>query len=116
VGSYAHQSRRATIHDELLSWPVWGTCRGRSETRRAVLLACSLAYRHGEQAAKPTPRRRPLLLALEIRGIRMVKSKKMTVSQKYRSLKAQTERAGMTVKEKSGKLVVSRKQKGKKNG
>jgi hypothetical protein len=46
----------------------------------------------------------------------MGKSKKMTVSQKYRSLKAQTERAGMTVKEKSGKLVVSRKQKGKKNG
>jgi len=41
----------------------------------------------------------------------MVKSKKMTVSQKYRSLKSQTEQAGMKVKEKSGKLVVSRKQK-----
>jgi len=98
-------------HDELLSWPVWGTCRGRSETSRVNLLACSLAYRHGEQAAKPTPRRRPLLLALAIRRIGMVKSKKMTVSQKYRSLKSQTEQAGMKVKEKSGKLVVSRKQK-----
>lgn len=35
--------------------------------------------------------------------------KKMTVTQKYKSLKKQTERAGMTVKEKSGKLVVSKK-------
>jgi hypothetical protein len=108
VGSYAHQSRRATIHDELLSWPVWGTCRGRSETSRVNLLACSLAYRHGEQAAKPTPRRRPLLLALGTRGRKMAKTKKMTVAQKYRSLKAQTERAGMTVKEKAGKLIISR--------
>jgi hypothetical protein len=33
----------------------------------------------------------------------------MTVAQKYKSLKSQTERAGMTVKEKNGKLVVSRK-------
>jgi len=38
----------------------------------------------------------------------------MTVAQKYKSLKSQTERAGMTVKEKKGKLVVSRKLKGKK--
>ena len=38
----------------------------------------------------------------------MPKPKKMTVAQKYRSLKAQTERAGMTVKEKAGKLVISR--------
>lgn len=36
-------------------------------------------------------------------------SKKMTVQQKYNSLKRQTERAGMTVREKDGKLVVSRK-------
>lgn len=49
----------------LLSWPVWVTCGGRSETRRAVLLACSLAFRHGELAANPTPRRRPLLLVQE---------------------------------------------------
>jgi hypothetical protein len=81
---------------------------GRSETRRAVLLACSLAFRHGEQAAKPTPRRRPLLLVQGIKERKMPKPKKMTVAQKYRSLKAQTERAGMTVKEKAGKLVISR--------
>jgi hypothetical protein len=41
----------------------------------------------------------------------MAKTKKMTVAQKYRSLKAQTERAGMSVKEKAGKLVVSRTKK-----
>jgi hypothetical protein len=40
----------------------------------------------------------------------------MTVAQKYRSLKAQTERAGMAVKEKAGKLVVSRIKKGAKRG
>jgi hypothetical protein len=33
----------------------------------------------------------------------------MTVAQKYKSLKGQTEQAGMTVKEKKGKLVVSKK-------
>lgn len=43
----------------------------------------------------------------------MPKPKKMTVDQKYRSLRSQTEKAGMTVKEKSGKLVVSRIKKGK---
>lgn len=36
-------------------------------------------------------------------------SKRMTVEQKYASLKRQTEQAGMTVKEENGKLVVSRK-------
>jgi hypothetical protein len=46
----------------------------------------------------------------------MAKTKKMTVAQKYRSLKAQTERAGMAVKEKAGKLVVSRIKKGVKRG
>jgi hypothetical protein len=46
----------------------------------------------------------------------MAKTKKMTVAQKYRSLKAQTERAGMSVKEKAGKLVVSRIKKGAKRG
>lgn len=40
---------------------------------------------------------------------------KMTTEQKYRSLKKQTESAGMTVKEKAGKLVVSRK-KGQSDG
>jgi hypothetical protein len=39
------------------------------------------------------------------------KSKKMTLAEKYESLKKQTERAGMTVTEKDGKLVVSRKRK-----
>ncbi len=46
----------------------------------------------------------------------MAKTKRMTVAQKYRSLKAQTERAGMSVKEKAGKLVVSRTKKGAKRG
>lgn len=41
--------------------------------------------------------------------------KKMTTQQKYRSLKRQTEQAGMTVKEQNGKLTVSRKR-SKKNG
>jgi hypothetical protein len=41
--------------------------------------------------------------------------KKMTTEQKYRSLKSQTERAGMSVKEQNGKLVVSRRRP-KKNG
>ena len=36
-------------------------------------------------------------------------AKKMTVEQKYRSLKRQTERAGMKVVEKDGKLIVQRK-------
>jgi hypothetical protein len=40
--------------------------------------------------------------------------KKLTVAQKYNQLKKQTERAGMTVKEKDGKIVVSRKTKRKK--
>ena len=39
--------------------------------------------------------------------------KKLTDTQKYRQLKAQTERAGMTVKEVNGKIVVSRKRKKK---
>lgn len=50
----------------------------------------------------------------------MVKGKKfpytkkgMTAAQKYKDLKSQTESAGMSVKEKSGKVVVSKK-KGKK--
>jgi hypothetical protein len=38
-------------------------------------------------------------------------SKKLTASQKYSQLKSQTERAGMTVKEVNGKIVVSRKRK-----
>jgi hypothetical protein len=39
------------------------------------------------------------------------KGKKMTLAQKYASLKRQTEQAGMSVKEKDGKLVISRKRK-----
>jgi hypothetical protein len=41
----------------------------------------------------------------------MVMAKKMTIAEKYRSLKRQTERAGMKVVEKNGKLVVERKKK-----
>jgi hypothetical protein len=39
--------------------------------------------------------------------------KKLTVAQKYRQLKRQTERAGMKITEKDGKLIVSRKKKKK---
>jgi len=108
VASLSRLSSLATILGVLLSWPAWATCRGLNETKRAALLACSLAYRHGELVARPTPRRRLLRLAPETKERRMAKTKKMTVAQKYRSLKAQTERAGMAVKEKAGKLVVSR--------
>ena len=37
------------------------------------------------------------------------KTKKMTTAEKYADLKRQTEQAGMSVTEKDGKLVVSRK-------
>jgi len=37
--------------------------------------------------------------------------KKLTAAQKYSQLKKQTQSAGMTVKEKNGKIVVSRKNK-----
>ncbi len=40
----------------------------------------------------------------------------LSVEEKYRQLKAQTEAAGMTVKEKDGKIIVSRKKVKKKNG
>ena len=39
--------------------------------------------------------------------------KKLTVTQKYRQLKKQTEDAGMKVKEENGKIVVTRKRKRK---
>ena len=38
-------------------------------------------------------------------------AKRLTVAEKYRQLKKQTEQAGMTVKEEDGKIVVSRKKK-----
>jgi hypothetical protein len=41
-------------------------------------------------------------------------AKKLTVEEKYRQLKAQTEAAGMVVKEIDGKIVVERKQKPRK--
>jgi len=41
------------------------------------------------------------------------KPRKMTTAEKYKSLKRQTEQAGMKVTEKDGKLVVSRKKSGK---
>lgn len=41
------------------------------------------------------------------------KPKKMTTAEKYRSLKRQTEQAGMKVTEKDGKLIVSRRKSGK---
>jgi hypothetical protein len=40
-----------------------------------------------------------------------VADKKLTVAQKYSQLKKHTENAGMTVKEKNGKIVVSRRKK-----
>lgn len=44
--------------------------------------------------------------------------KKLTVSEKYNSLKKQTESAGMRVYEKNGKLLVTKKKKtkGARNG
>ena len=39
---------------------------------------------------------------------------RMTVAEKYRQLKKQTEDAGMKVEEKDGKIVVTRKRKRKK--
>ena len=39
--------------------------------------------------------------------------KKLTVTQKYRQLKKQTEDAGMKVKEEDGKIIVTRKRKRK---
>jgi hypothetical protein len=45
------------------------------------------------------------------------KAKKMTAAEKYADLKRQTEQAGMSVTEKDGKLMVSRKKKtGKRAG
>lgn len=37
--------------------------------------------------------------------------KRLTVTEKYRQLKAHTERAGMKVEEKNGRIVVTRKKK-----
>lgn len=42
-------------------------------------------------------------------------TKKLTVAEKYKQLKAQTEAAGMKVEEVDGKIIVTRKTK-KKNG
>ncbi len=42
------------------------------------------------------------------------KSKRLTVAQKWNQLKRQTERAGMKVSEKAGKVVVSRRKRTKK--
>lgn len=39
--------------------------------------------------------------------------KKLTVAQKYRQLKSQTERAGMKVVERNGKIIVERRKKRK---
>jgi len=49
------------------------------------------------------------------RGLQMKTktTKKLTVSEKYRQLKAQTEAAGMKVEEVDGKIVVKRKAKKK---
>lgn len=38
-------------------------------------------------------------------------TKKLTVAEKYRQLKAQTEAAGMNVKEVNGKIVVTKNKK-----
>lgn len=44
------------------------------------------------------------------------KPSKMTTAEKYKSLKRQTEQAGMTVAEKSGKLIVSKNKNARKKG
>jgi hypothetical protein len=36
---------------------------------------------------------------------------KLSIAQKYRQLKKQTEKAGMSISEKNGKLIVKRKNK-----
>jgi hypothetical protein len=41
-----------------------------------------------------------------------MKKNKMTITEKYRSLKRQTEQAGMKVVEKNGRLLITRKSKG----
>lgn len=41
----------------------------------------------------------------------MKKAKRMTLAQKYASLKRQTEQAGMSVKEIDGRLVIERRNK-----
>lgn len=38
-------------------------------------------------------------------------AKRLTITEKYRQLKKQTEQAGMTVTERNGKLIVTRKKK-----
>jgi hypothetical protein len=43
----------------------------------------------------------------------MPEHKRLTVAEKYRQLKRQTEAAGMTVSERDGKIVVSRKKRTK---
>jgi hypothetical protein len=43
----------------------------------------------------------------------MAAPKRLTVAEKYRQLKRQTEAAGMTVSERDGKIVVSRKKRTK---
>jgi hypothetical protein len=40
-------------------------------------------------------------------------AKKLTAAQRYGQLKRQTERAGMSVREVRGKIVVSRRKRGK---
>lgn len=48
-------------------------------------------------------------ITFDMRGSMKSSKKKMTTGQKYRSLKRQAENAGMSVKERAGKLVVTRK-------
>lgn len=54
------------------------------------------------------------LIALTVMAAK--KAKKMTAAEKYADLKRQTEQAGMSVTEKDGKLVVSRRKPQKKAG
>jgi hypothetical protein len=92
----------------LRSWLAWVTCQGRSGTQRDGPRGCYSRSRLGALAAKQMLKPR---LRLSAQGIRekSVPAKRLTVAEKYQQLKAQTERAGMTVKEKNGKIVVSRK-------
>lgn len=46
---------------------------------------------------------------IQVQGGRLHMKKPLTAAEKYRQLKAQTERAGMKVDEVDGKIVVRRK-------
>ena len=48
---------------------------------------------------------------MAVKKNKLTASKPLTVAEKYRQLKAQTEKAGMKVSEINGKIIVTRKAK-----